>query len=105
MLTTSVDAARYRNKVSPGSGATSTDRKVRCFFSSWKAYSAYSVQVNEPDLLSSLKKGSALSASLEMKQLRAAKDPMSTSRRPHCLDCFDLGWIGFDAPLRDQEPE
>ena len=77
MLTTSVDAARYRNKVSPGSGATSTDRKVRCFFSSWKAYSAYSVQVNEPDLLSSLNKGSALSASLEMKQLREAKDPMS----------------------------
>jgi hypothetical protein len=35
------------------------------------------VQENGPDFRNSLKKGSALSASLEMKRLRAASDPVS----------------------------
>src|SRR6185503_961545 len=62
MLTASAEAARYRNNVSPGSGATNTGSEVRCCFSSWKACSASSVQENGPDLLNSLKKGRALSA-------------------------------------------
>ena len=62
MLTASADAARYKNKVSPGSGATNTGSEVRCCFSSWKACSASSVQENGPDLLKSLKKVRALSA-------------------------------------------
>jgi hypothetical protein len=33
--------------------------------------------IDRPDLRNSLKKGSALSASLEMKRLRAASDPVS----------------------------
>src|SRR6185437_1572482 len=77
MLTASADAVRYRNNGSPGSGATNTGSEVRCCFSSWKACSTYSVQENGPDLLNSLKKGRALSASLDMKQLRAARDPVS----------------------------
>jgi hypothetical protein len=67
MLITSVVAARYKNSVSPGSGATRTSREVRYCFISWKACSASSVHVNRPDPLVSLKKGRALSASLEMK--------------------------------------
>src|SRR6185437_12835143 len=77
MLTASADAARYRNNVSPGSGATNTGSEVRCRFSSWKACSASSVQENGPDLLNSLKNGRALSANLDMKRLRAARDPVS----------------------------
>src|SRR6185312_15461987 len=77
MLTASADAVRYRNNGSPGSGATNTGSEVRCCFSSWKACSASSVQENGPDLLNSLKKGRALSASLDMKRLRAARDPVS----------------------------
>src|SRR6185437_11444418 len=46
MLTASVDAARYRNNGSLGSGATNTGSEVRCRFSSWKSCSAYSVQEN-----------------------------------------------------------
>jgi hypothetical protein len=42
-----------------------------------EACSASSVQVNGLDFRNSLKKGSALSASLEMKRLRAANDPVS----------------------------
>jgi len=61
MLTASADAARYKNNVSPGSGATNTGSEVRCCFSSWKACSASSVQENGPDLLNSLKRGRALS--------------------------------------------
>ena len=34
MLTASADAARYRNNISPGSGATNTGSEVRCCFSS-----------------------------------------------------------------------
>jgi hypothetical protein len=77
MLMTSVIAARYRNSVSPGSRATRTGREVRYCFISWKACSASSVHVNGPDPLISLKKGRALSASLEMKRLRAARDPVN----------------------------
>jgi hypothetical protein len=77
MLITSVVAARYRNSISPSSGATSTGREVRCRFISWKACSASSVHMNGPDPLINLKKGRALSASLEMKRLRAASDPVN----------------------------
>jgi hypothetical protein len=77
MLTASVAAAMYRYNGSPGSGATSIGRDTRCCFNSWKACSASSVQENGPDFRNSLKKGSALSASLEMKRLRAANDPVS----------------------------
>jgi hypothetical protein len=44
-----------------------------------KGLTASSVQENGPDFRNSLKKGSALSASLEMKRLRAASDPVSFS--------------------------
>jgi hypothetical protein len=81
MLITSVVTARYRNSVSPGSGATRTGREVRYCFISRKACSASSVHVNRLDPLINLKKGRALSTSLEMKPLRAARDP-STSARP-----------------------
>jgi hypothetical protein len=84
MLITSVVAARYRNSVSPGSGATSTGREVRYCLISWKACSASSVHVNGPDPLINLKKGRALSASLEMKWLRAASDPVNL--------CTSLSW-------------
>jgi hypothetical protein len=80
MLITSVVTARYRNSISPGSRATSTGRKVRYRFISWKACSASSVHVNRPDPLINLKRGRALSASLEileMKRLRAASDPIN----------------------------
>jgi hypothetical protein len=50
---------------------------VRYCFISWKAHSASSVHANGPDPLISLKKGSALSANLEMKRLRAARDPVN----------------------------
>src|SRR6185437_9147178 len=73
MLTASADAARYRNNVSPSSGATNTGSEVRCCFSSWKACSASSVQENGPDLLNSLKKGRALSAILEMKRAKSGE--------------------------------
>jgi hypothetical protein len=63
------------------SGATRTGKEVRYCLISWRARSASSAHVNGPDLLISLKKGRALSASLEMKRLRAAKTP-STSARP-----------------------
>jgi hypothetical protein len=46
MLITSVIAARYRNSISPGSGATRTGREVRYCFISWKSCSASSVHVN-----------------------------------------------------------
>jgi hypothetical protein len=77
MLTASVAAAMYKYNVSPGSGATRIDREVMCCFNSWKACSASLVQAKGPDFRRSLKKGRALSASLEMKRLRAAKDPIS----------------------------
>jgi hypothetical protein len=101
MLITSIVAARYRNSVSPGSGATSTGREARYCFISWKAYFACSVHVNGPDLLINLKKERALSASLEMKRLRAASDPvnlctsLSCAGGPHCFDCLDL--VRFDS--------
>src|SRR6185369_6300847 len=53
MLTASADAARYRNNVSPGSGATNTSSELRCYFNSCKACSASSVQENGPYLLNS----------------------------------------------------
>jgi hypothetical protein len=77
MLITSVVAARYRNSVSPGSEATRTGKEVRYRFISWKACSSSSVHVNGPDPLINLKKGRALSSSLEMKRLRAASDPVN----------------------------
>jgi hypothetical protein len=48
-----------------------------CCFNSWKACFASSVQENGSDFRNSLKKGSALSTSLEMKRSRAANDPVS----------------------------
>ena len=108
MLTASADAARYRNNVSPGSGATNTGSEVRCCFSSWKAYSASSVKENGPDLLNSLKKGRALSARLEIKRLRAARDPVSfwtSLMRPGGLIAsIALIMAGF-ASMRDQETQ
>jgi hypothetical protein len=77
MLITSVVTARYRNSVSPGSGATRTGREVRYYFISWKACSASSVHVNGPEPLINLKKGRALSATLEIKWLRAVRDPVN----------------------------
>jgi hypothetical protein len=77
MVITSVVIARYRNNVLPGSGATRTGKELRYCFISWKACSASSVHVNGLDPLISLKKGRALSASLEMKWLRAARDPVN----------------------------
>jgi hypothetical protein len=77
MLTTSAAAAMYMFNVSPGSGATRTGREVRCCFNSRKACSASSVQAKGLDFRRSLKKGRVLSANLEIKQLRAAKDPVS----------------------------
>jgi hypothetical protein len=67
----------YKYSGSPGSGATRIGREARCCFNSWKACSTSSVQANGPDFCRSLKKGSALSANLEMKRLRAASDPVS----------------------------
>jgi hypothetical protein len=77
MLTASAAAAMYRHCGSPGFGATRIGREVRCCFNSQKARSASSVQVKGPDFHRSLKKGSALSTNLEMKRLRAARDPTS----------------------------
>jgi hypothetical protein len=77
MLIASAAAAMYKYNGSPGSGATRIDREARCCFNSWKACSTSSVQANGPDFRRSLKKGSALSANLEMKRLRAAIDPVS----------------------------
>jgi hypothetical protein len=77
MLTASAAAAMYRYSVSPVSGVTRTSREVRCCFNSRKACSASSVQAKGPDFRRSLKKGRALSANLEIKRLRAAKDPVS----------------------------
>jgi hypothetical protein len=77
MLTASTATTMYKYNGSLGSGATSIGRDTRCCFNSWKACSASSVQENRPDFCNSLKKGSALSASLEMKRLRAANDPVS----------------------------
>jgi hypothetical protein len=77
MLTASAVAAMYRYSGSSGSGATRIDRDARCCFNSQKACSTSPVQVNGQDFRRSLKKGSALSASLEMKRLRAANDPVS----------------------------
>jgi hypothetical protein len=77
MLIASAAAAMYKYNGSPGSGATSIGRDTRCCFNSWKACSASSVQENGPDFRNSLKKGSALSASLKMKWLRVANDPAS----------------------------
>jgi hypothetical protein len=77
MLTASAAAAMYKYNDSSGSGATNIGRVTRCCFNSWKACSASSVQEKGPDFRSSLKKGSALSASHEMKRLRAANDLVS----------------------------
>jgi hypothetical protein len=77
MLTASATAAMYKYSGSSGFGATNIGKDTKCCFSSWKACSASSVQEKDPDFRSSLKKGSALSANLEMKQLRAASDPVS----------------------------
>jgi hypothetical protein len=74
MLTASAAAVMYKYNGSTGSGATIIGKDTRCCFNSWKACSASSVQENGPDFHNSLKKGSALSASLEMKWLRAAND-------------------------------
>ena len=108
MLTASADAARYKNNISPGSGATNTGSEVRCCFSSWKACSASSVQENGPDLLNSLKKGRALSASLDMKRLRAARDQVSfwTSLMwpGGLIASIALILAGF-ASMRDQETQ
>jgi hypothetical protein len=75
MLTASKAAAMYRYNSSLGSGATSIGRDTRCCFNSWKACSASSVKENGPDFHNSLKKDSALSASLEMKRLRRLTTP------------------------------
>jgi hypothetical protein len=77
MLTASAAAAMYKYNGSSGSGATNIGRDTRCCFNSWKACSASLVQEKGPAFHSSLKKGSALSANLEMKWLRAASDPVS----------------------------
>jgi hypothetical protein len=70
-----------RSRDPPGSkrrhGATNIGMDTRCCFNSWKACSASLVQEKGTTFCSSLKKGSALSANLEMKRLRAASDPMS----------------------------
>jgi hypothetical protein len=68
MLTASAAAAMYRYSGSPGSRATRIGREAKCCFSSLKACSTSSDQANGPDFRRSLKKGSALSANLEMKQ-------------------------------------
>jgi hypothetical protein len=77
MLTASVVAAMYNRRGSPGSGATITGDDVRYRLSSWNASSAPSVQTKGPDLRKSLKNGRARSASLEINQLSAAKQPVS----------------------------
>jgi hypothetical protein len=61
----------------PDSRATRIGRDTRCCFNSWKARYASLVQEKGPDFHRSLKKGSTLSASREMKRLGAARDPVS----------------------------
>jgi hypothetical protein len=85
MLTTSTAAAMYKYNGSPGSGATSIGRDTRCCFNSWKACSSSLVQENGLDFRNSLKKGSALSASLEMKRLLGRRRRCYPSLQPSSI--------------------
>jgi hypothetical protein len=77
MMTTSFVAVRQRNMISLGSEATSIGREVRYCFNSWRTCLASSVEEKGPDFLNNLKKGSSLSASLEMKRLWTTRYPIN----------------------------
>jgi hypothetical protein len=77
MLTASTIAAMYNRRASPGSEATITGSDMRYRLSSWNASSTSFVQMKGPDLRKSLKNERARSASLEINQLSATKQPVS----------------------------
>jgi hypothetical protein len=76
-LTTWVVVATYRRRVSLGSDEVKTGGLVMSALSLSSVFYVSSIQWKESDFFNSLYKGSLRSPNQDMKQLRAARHPMS----------------------------